>query len=117
MKNVYKKLFEFRKLTGKVVKSSNNPFFKTKYADLNSVIEATDPALEEVGLVYLDRVNGEQLITELIDVDSGEVITSYTPLILSKNDICSLIFGSIPTLSIPIRRFLLRHKFLILISL
>ena len=29
-KEVYKKLFEFRKLTGKVVKSANNPFFKNK---------------------------------------------------------------------------------------
>ena len=30
MKNVYSKLFEFRKLTGKVVKSADNPFFKTQ---------------------------------------------------------------------------------------
>ena len=90
MKNVYEKLFEFRKLTGKVVKRANNPFFKTKYADLNSVIEATDPALEEVGLVYIDRIIGQVLISELVDVDSGESITNETPLLLMKQDMQQL---------------------------
>lgn len=90
MKNVYAKLFEFRKLTGKVVKSSNNPFFKTKYSDLNSVIEATDPALEEVGLLWIDRVNDMTLESDIVDADSGEVITLKTPLILSKQDMQQL---------------------------
>jgi len=90
MKNVYKKLYEFRKLTGKVAKSSNNPFFKTKYADLNSVIEATDFALEEVGLVYVDRVEAMNLVSEIWDYDSGEFIQATIPLILSKNDMQQL---------------------------
>ena len=90
MKAVYEKLFEFRKLTGKVVKSANNPFFKSKYADLNSVIEATDPALEEVGLIYIDRVDGDKLVSELIDPESGEIITNVTPLILGKQDMQQL---------------------------
>jgi len=89
-KNVYKKLFEFRKLTGKVVKSANNPFHKSKYADLNSVIEATDSALEEVGLVYLDRVEGNKLVSEIIDMESGEAIKSETPLLTVKQDMQSL---------------------------
>ena len=86
MKNVYEKLFEFRKLTGKVVKSANNPFFKSKYSDLNSVIDATDPALEEVGLVYIDRVEGMNLVSEIWDFDSGEFIQATIPLILTKQD-------------------------------
>lgn len=90
MKNVYKKLFEFRKITGKVVKGANNPFFKTKYADLNSVIEATDPALEEVGLVWLDRPTNMTLESDLIDMESGEVLTFVSPLLLGKQDMQQL---------------------------
>ncbi len=86
MNNVYKKLFEFRKLTGKIVKGANNPFFKTKYADLNSVLEATDPALEEVGLVWIDRPNNMTLESDIIDVESGEKITLIAPLLLAKQD-------------------------------
>ena len=90
MKNVYEKLFEFRKLTGKVAKGSSNPFFKSKYADLNSVIDATDPALEEVGLVYVDRVEGMNLVSEVWDFDSGEFIQATIQLILTKQDMQQL---------------------------
>jgi len=90
MKNVYEKLFEFRKITGKVVKGEENPFFKSKYADLNSVIDATDPALESVGLVYVDRIVDLNLIAEIWDFDSGEHISSTIPLILTKQDMQQL---------------------------
>lgn len=90
MKNVYKKLFEFRKLTGKVVKGKDNPFHKTKYADLNSVIEATDPALEECGLVWIDRPNELTLESYLVDVESGESMTFVCPLLLMKQDMQQL---------------------------
>ena len=90
MNNVYKKLFEFRKLTGKVVKGKDNPFHKTKYADLNSVIEATDPALEEVGLLWIDRTNESKLESDIIDVESGEKITLVCPLLLMKQDMQQL---------------------------
>ncbi len=90
MKNVYSKLFEFRKITGKVVKSASNPFFKSKYSDLNSVIDATDPALEQVGLVYIDRVVDLNLIAEIWDFESGECISSTIPLIMTKQDMQQL---------------------------
>ena len=78
-------------ITGKVVKSARQPsFLKLKYADLNSVIEATDPALEEVGLIYIDRVEGQVLISEIVDPDSGETIKAETPLLLQKQDMQQL---------------------------
>ncbi len=90
MKSLFEKIKEFRKLTGKVVKGKENPFLKSKYADLNSVIEATDPALEEVGLIYLDRVVGMELHASLIDPDTAEETTATIPLILVKQDMQSL---------------------------
>ncbi len=86
MKNIYSRLFDLKQLIGKVVKDANNPFFKTKYADLNSIIDATDPALAEAGLLYVDRIEGNTLVSELIDAETGEKITSTTPLILPKQD-------------------------------
>ena len=90
MIEIYKKLFELKKLTGKVVKGANNPFFKTKYTDLNSVIDATEPALEELGLLYIDQIEDKTLISSVIDVASGEKVTMTVPLILSKNDMQQL---------------------------
>ena len=38
------------------IKDSNNPFFKSKYADLSSVVEAIRPAFGQCGLSYIQRV-------------------------------------------------------------
>ncbi len=73
-----------------MVKGASNPFFKTKYTDLNSVIDATEPALEELGLLYLDRVEGMVLISEIIEIESGEKVVTETPLLLGKQDMQQL---------------------------
>jgi hypothetical protein len=85
-KNIYKKLFEFRKYMGKIVKSKVNPFTKSKYSDINSVLHATEPVLEELGLIFVDSVDNMVLKSSLIDVESGESLSSEMPLILVKND-------------------------------
>lgn len=90
MKTIYRKLFELKELTGEVVKGANNPFFKTKYSDLNSVIDATEPALKELGLLYVDRVENMTLVSSVIDVESGESMDMVTPLVLGKNDMQQL---------------------------
>jgi hypothetical protein len=38
------------------IKDSANPFFKSKYADLSSVVEAIRPAFGQCGLSYIQRV-------------------------------------------------------------
>ena len=88
--SVYSKLFEFRKIVGKLVKTADNPFFKSKYANLSSVITVTDPALEEVGLIYVDKIDGNILESSIIDHETGDEITSKTPLVMSKQDMQGL---------------------------
>ena len=38
------------------IKDSANPFFKSKYADLSSVVEAIRPAFGQCGLSYVQRI-------------------------------------------------------------
>ena len=38
------------------IKDSANPFFKSKYADLSSVVEAIRPAFGQCGLSYIQRI-------------------------------------------------------------
>jgi len=42
-----------------VIKSATNPFFKSKYADLNTVINAVTPTLEANGLTIIQIVSSE----------------------------------------------------------
>lgn len=77
---------------GAAVKDSKNPFFKSKYADINSVREACHPALNANGITVLqpmsnvsnnDGTNSSFVETILVH-ESGEYIGSQTPIICSK---------------------------------
>lgn len=76
-------LLEVQKTVHTVKKGSDNPYFKSKYADLATVAEATYPVLHKAGIVVVQGSDdtglqkGEQLtITRLIHAASGEWIES-----------------------------------------
>ena len=65
---------------GGVKKTSTNPFYKSKYADINDCLEAAIPALSKNGLAItqgneFDRVEGYYITTILIH-ESGQRIKS-----------------------------------------
>ena len=74
-------------------KDSSNPFFKSKYANLQAVIEASRPSLCENGLAVTQQLISEQeksyLVTTLGHA-SGQWICSYTLLNPLKSDAQSL---------------------------
>src|SRR3990167_5458673 len=84
MKNLYKKLLNVQKEVGAITKDSTNPFFKSQYFDINGLLAALKPILNEEGLVVLQpltEVNGKlALETLVIDEESGEQIRSITVL-------------------------------------
>jgi len=67
------------------VKDSLNPHFKSKYADLDTVVSATTPALSENGLVVVQTFDGDNLVT-LLAHSSGEWIKGTQPLHAIKMD-------------------------------
>ena len=75
---------------GKALKQSNNPHFKSKYADLGSVMDACMPALNSVGIAVIQPAGedefGRYVETRLIHGESGEMLTCRVPLIVNKND-------------------------------
>jgi len=75
-------------------KSSNNPFFKSKYADLASVVEASRPYLAKNGLCVLQRMwideDGNKKLTTILGHSSGQYITSVVRLNPAKDDVQSL---------------------------
>lgn len=69
-----------QKEIGAAVKDSSNPFFKSKYADLGSVMEACKKALNDNGISVLQPVNGDEVETILIH-ESGEWLSSNTKIV------------------------------------
>lgn len=74
---------------GNAAKDSNNPFFKSKYADLNSVREACLPALNANGIAVLQpivQVEGKNFVKTLLLHESGESMEGLTEIIYAKQN-------------------------------
>lgn len=70
-------------------KGANNPFFKSKYADLNAVREAVIPVLNENGITVLQpmvHLEGKNFIKTVLLHESGEMIESFTEIIYNKQN-------------------------------
>lgn len=84
MKNLYAKLLKVQQEIKAVKKEENNPFFKSKYFDINGLLEALKPVLNANGLVVMQPLSnvGVQpaILTVLIDPESGESFESYAVL-------------------------------------
>ena len=50
---------------GNAIKNSNNPHFKSKYANLETVIDQIRPALKEYGLFFIQSFNNHELATTM----------------------------------------------------
>ena len=90
--NIYQKLNNFRGLVGAIRKDKENPYHKSKYVDINTILEATTDKLSEAGLVDVDTTkideNGQLwLETKLINIDNPEEFLKIeTPLLLKDKN-------------------------------
>lgn len=90
MKNIAIALAKAQMNMGKALKQSSNPAFKSKYADLGSVMDACLPAMNEAGIALIQPTgeddHGRFVETILIHGESGETLSCRVPLIVAKND-------------------------------
>lgn len=79
---------------GVALKDSSNPFYKSRYADLNAVIDACMPALNSEGITVLQIPDVITLgsgttipvIQTMLVHESGEYIASNTQIICAKQN-------------------------------
>ena len=84
--NLTKSLLQFHKEIGKIAKTSTNPFFKSKYADLPSILDAINEPLSNAGLVIVSIPDADGLTTLLLHSESGEYISANAIMQPIKND-------------------------------
>jgi len=77
---IYAKIHEAKKEIGVVKKNAKNPHFKNTYADLNALIEAVEPILLEKGLIMLQPIKDGKVFTQIIDIDTFEMVESAIDL-------------------------------------
>ena len=86
--NLTKALLKAQSQMGAAVKGSKNPFFKSNYADLPTVMEVVKGPLNENGLLVLQpnafREGRSFIDTVIIHAETGEYIVGETEVICSK---------------------------------
>jgi hypothetical protein len=75
--NIYQKLLLAQQEIGTITKSKENPFFKSKYADINVILAIVKPILNKNGLVltqaFVTREDGKTgIITGLVEAENGQ---------------------------------------------
>ena len=89
MKEIIEALLKAQKEMGNAIKGANNPFFKSKYADLNSVREAVMPLLNENGILVLQpivHIDGKNFVKTILMHESGQTIESFTEILFKVSN-------------------------------
>ena len=77
---IYTKVSNIQQKIGKLSKDKTNPFFKSSYFDINSLLEQLQPLLKEEGLVILQPLTtkaGRPALEKVLTTDDGnDKITS-----------------------------------------
>lgn len=80
MKTLYTKILAVQKAMKPIEKDATNPHFKNRYFDINSLLAALKPELNEAGLVVLQNlsnVNGAPALdTVVAEAETGESMSS-----------------------------------------
>lgn len=80
-KNIYEKISIVKSEIGVLSKNAKNPFFKSSYLDLNGILSALEPLLENNGLLLLQPIEDGRVVTYICDAQSPEsFIESSMPL-------------------------------------
>lgn len=91
IKHISAALLKFQGAVDGVGKSSANPHFKSRYANLETVVDTARPELQAAGIVFMQSggaiVDGVMAMsTRLIHVESGEWIQGTMDIALGKRD-------------------------------
>ena len=81
-----KALAVFHMKVAKIPKTDTNPFFKSKYAGLPSILDAIQVPLEESDLVFVQLPDGENLTTIIIHTETGQFFQSSYKMSAKGND-------------------------------
>lgn len=87
MKEISTALVKAQSEMSNAKKGSSNPFFKSKYADLNSIREAVLPVLNTHGIAVLQpivNIDGKNFVKTILLHETGESMESFTEIVYSK---------------------------------
>ena len=69
-----KRILEVKKQIGNLSKNSKNPFFKSAYLNLDDLLNAVEPLLQEQGLILVQPIIDNAVYTKILDSVDGSCL-------------------------------------------
>lgn len=79
-KSLNEKLFLLQQEIGTISKDATNPFYQSKYFDINSLIKQLQPLLQEHRLLLLQPIIDDMVLSQIVCIDSNEAVVSRLKL-------------------------------------
>ena len=74
--SINEKLFNLQQEIGTISKDASNPFYKSKYFDINSLIKQLQPLLKKHRLLLLQPIEEDMVVSKLLCIDgTGGVVS------------------------------------------
>ena len=74
--NIYQKIIKVQEEVGTISKDSENPFFKSKFFDINKLVEVVKPVLSKNGLVLLQPIKDGKQYSIIVDSETTASVES-----------------------------------------
>lgn len=80
MKEIFKKLSKAKKEIGSIYKTEENPFYKSKYFDINALLKQVEPILDNNQLLLLQPIIEGKVKSIIYDIETGDSVDSFIDL-------------------------------------
>lgn len=80
MKEILKKINKIQLSLEKIIKNAENPYYNSKYADLNNIKDHIDTQLAENNLMVFSSITNNSLKTTIYDIDNDLSLSSEISL-------------------------------------
>lgn len=88
--SIYSALSKFHEAVGKISKDSVNPHFKSRYSDIDTVLETIREPLKKAGLCFTQLPQQGGMKTIISTLDGESQIESFVEYVLDKNNMQGL---------------------------
>ena len=84
--SINEKLFNLQQEIGTISKDATNPFYKSKYFDINSLIKQLQPLFKKHRIFCSQPVEGRKVYTKLICIDTERAVISWMKIPKTTTD-------------------------------
>lgn len=84
--NHFEKIKAIQEKIGTLTKDQTNPFYNSKFFDINTLLSKLEPILHQQGLIVIQPISKGTVCTQIIDCNTGDLVAESCLELPENND-------------------------------